>query len=204
MTDPIVSGIKRASAWSIVLGVVLIIVLGIVAMMAPLATGIVAVSILAWTAVIGGVAQIIYAFRAHTGGRTALEVILGLVYSIAGFYIMWHPLAGLLTLTLLLGFLLVGYAALLPVVLLAGFGGMRKPITRLGVGNVRCGRYSFPGHYDHGSLARELGMGDRNALRNQHSLLGSYPPDHLARSPSGGFSRSLGAGHSQKASYHAE
>jgi uncharacterized membrane protein HdeD (DUF308 family) len=78
-------------------------------MMAPLATGIVAVSILAWTAVIGGVAQIIYAFRAHTGGRTALEVILGLVYSIAGFYIMWHPLAGLLTLTLLLGFLLVGY-----------------------------------------------------------------------------------------------
>jgi len=108
MTESIVTGIKRASAWSIVLGV-LIIVLGIIAMMAPLATGIVAVSILGWTAIIGGVAQIFYAFRTHTGERTALEVILGLVYSVAGFYIVSHPLAGLLTVTLLLGFLLVGY-----------------------------------------------------------------------------------------------
>jgi uncharacterized membrane protein HdeD (DUF308 family) len=108
MAQSIAGEIKRASAWSIVLGV-LIIVLGIIAMMAPLATGIVAVSILGWTALIGGVAQIFYAFRAHTGERTVLEVILGLLYGVAGFYIVSHPLAGLLTLTLLLGFLLVGY-----------------------------------------------------------------------------------------------
>ena len=108
MTEAILGGIKRASGWSIVLGV-LIILLGIVAMMAPLATGVVAVYILAWTAIFGGVAQIVYAFHAHSGGRIALEVILGVVYLAAGIYLVSNPLAGLLTLTLLLGVMLLGY-----------------------------------------------------------------------------------------------
>jgi uncharacterized membrane protein HdeD (DUF308 family) len=108
MTESVIGGIKRASGWSIALGV-LIILLGIVAMMAPLASGVVVVSILAWTAIFGGVAQIIYAFQAHAGGRTVLEVILGLVMLIAGIYLFTHPLSGLLTLTLLLGLMLVGY-----------------------------------------------------------------------------------------------
>ena len=63
----------------------------------PLATGVIAVYILAWTAIFGGIAQIIYAFQAHSGGRTFLELILGVVYLIAGFYLVSHPLAGLLT-----------------------------------------------------------------------------------------------------------
>lgn len=108
MTEAILGGIKRASGWSIVLGV-LIILLGIVAMMAPLATGVVAVYILAWTAIFGGVAQIVYAFHSHSGGRIALEVILGVVYLAAGIYLVSNPLAGLLTLTLLLGVMLLGY-----------------------------------------------------------------------------------------------
>jgi len=111
MTESVIGGIKRASGWSIVLGV-LIIVLGFIAMMAPLATGVVAMSILAWTAIFGGVAQIVYAFQAHSGGRTLLEVILGVVYLAAGIYLMFHPLAGLLTLTLLLGCMLVGYGVI--------------------------------------------------------------------------------------------
>jgi len=108
MTETILGGIKRASGWSIVLGV-LIILLGIIAMMAPMATGVVVVYILAWTAIFGGVAQIVFAFQAHSGGRIALEVILGLVYLAAGIYLVTNPLAGLLTLTLLLGVMLLGY-----------------------------------------------------------------------------------------------
>jgi len=111
MTDSVVGQIKRASGWSITLGV-LIILLGIVAMMAPLATGVVAIYILAWTAIFGGVAQIVYAFQAHSGGRVALEVILGVVYIAAGIYLVSNPLAGLLTLTLLLGVMLVGYGVI--------------------------------------------------------------------------------------------
>ena len=111
MSETVLGGIKRASGWSIVLGV-LIILLGIIALMAPLATGVVAMSILAWTAIFGGVAQIVYAFQAYSGGRTVLEVILGVIYLAAGFYLFSHPLAGLLTLTLLLGMMLVGYGVI--------------------------------------------------------------------------------------------
>ena len=64
MTETVLDGIKRASGWSIALGV-LIIVLGFVALMAPLATGVVAMYILAWTTIFGGIAQIIYAFGTH-------------------------------------------------------------------------------------------------------------------------------------------
>jgi uncharacterized membrane protein HdeD (DUF308 family) len=108
MTETVLGDIKRASGWSIVLGV-LIILLGIIAMMSPLATGVVAMYILAWTAIIGGAAQVVFAFQAHSGGRIALEVVLGVVFIAAGTYLAASPLAGLLTLTLLLGALLVGY-----------------------------------------------------------------------------------------------
>ena len=111
MADSIVGGIKRASGWSIALGV-LIILLGIIAMMAPMASGVVAVAILGWTAIFGGIAQIVFAFHAHSGGRKILEIILGVVYLVAGFYLISHPVAGLLTLTLLLGWMLMGYGIL--------------------------------------------------------------------------------------------
>ena len=57
MAETVLGGIKRASGWSIFLGV-LIVLLGIVALMAPLATGVVAVYILAWSAIFAGGAQI--------------------------------------------------------------------------------------------------------------------------------------------------
>ena len=111
MAETILGGIKRASGWSIALGV-LITLLGIVAIMAPLATGVVAVSILAWTAIFAGIAQIVDAFQVHSGGRTFLEVILGAVYIAAGIYLVSNPVAGLLSLTLLLGCLLLGYGVI--------------------------------------------------------------------------------------------
>jgi len=111
MAESIVGGIKRASGWSIALGV-LIILLGIIAMMAPLGSGIVAVTILGWTAIFGGIAQMVYAFHTHSGGRMVLEIILGLVYLALGVYLITHPVAGLLTLTLLPGWMLLGYGIL--------------------------------------------------------------------------------------------
>jgi uncharacterized membrane protein HdeD (DUF308 family) len=108
MAETVLGGIKRASGWSIVLGI-LIILLGLIAMMAPLATGVVVMTILAWTTILAGIAQIVYAFQTHSGGRTFLEVILGVVYVLAGIYLISNPVEGLLTLTLLLGILLVGY-----------------------------------------------------------------------------------------------
>ena len=72
MAESIVGGIKRASGSSIALGV-LIVLLGIIAMMAPFGSGIVAVTILGWTAIFGGIAQIVYACHTHSGGRMVLK-----------------------------------------------------------------------------------------------------------------------------------
>ena len=65
--------------------------------------------IIGWSAIFNGVAQIFYGIHTHTGGRTVLEVVLGLVYIVAGIYLLMHPVGGLLAITLLLACFLVVY-----------------------------------------------------------------------------------------------
>ena len=108
MAEAILGGIKRASGWSVALGV-LMIILGIIAMLAPWEFGIVIALIIGWTAIFNGVAQIIYGIRTHSGGRTVLEVILGLIYVVAGIYLLMHPVGGLLVLTIFLASFLIVY-----------------------------------------------------------------------------------------------
>jgi uncharacterized membrane protein HdeD (DUF308 family) len=108
MAGPIVTGIKRASGWSIALGVLMIIT-GIIAMLAPWEFGIVIALIIGWMAIFNGVAQIIYGIRTQSGGRTVLEVILGLIYIVAGIYLLMHPVGGLLVLTIFLASFLIVY-----------------------------------------------------------------------------------------------
>jgi uncharacterized membrane protein HdeD (DUF308 family) len=100
--------VKRASGWSIVLGV-LMIVAGMCAIASPLFAGVLIVYVVAWTAIFNGGAQIVYGFRAHSGGRMFLELLLGLLYIVAGVFILMHPGKGLLALTLVIACLLVVY-----------------------------------------------------------------------------------------------
>src|SRR5271167_112265 len=111
MAGPIATGIKRASGWSIGLGV-LMIILGIIAMLAPWEFGIVIALVIGWMAIFNGVAQIIYGIRTHSGGRTVLEVILGLIYIVAGIYLLMHPVPGLLVITIFLASFLIVYGIL--------------------------------------------------------------------------------------------
>lgn len=106
--------LKRASGWSIVLGILMIIA-GIIAMLAPWEAGLVITIVVGWSAIFNGTAQIIFAFRTHGGWHVLLEVLLGIIYIIAGFYLLLHPRGGLLALTLVLAaFLLVyGFFALM-------------------------------------------------------------------------------------------
>jgi len=108
MAEAIVGGIKRASGWSIALGV-LMIVLGFIAILAPWEFGVLIVLVVGWAAIFNGVAQLIYAFRTHSGGRAILEALLGLIYIVAGVYLLMHPAGGLLALTLLLACFLLVY-----------------------------------------------------------------------------------------------
>jgi uncharacterized membrane protein HdeD (DUF308 family) len=90
------------------------IVLGIIAILAPWEAGIAIVLIVGWTVIFSGGAQLFYAIRTHNGGRALLEGILGLIYIIAGVYLLMHPTGGLLALTLLLAcfFFIYGIFAL--------------------------------------------------------------------------------------------
>ena len=107
MAEGLVGGVRRASGWSIALGI-LMIVAGIIAIFAPMEAGLVIVIVLGWMAIFNGVAQIIYAFS-HEARHRWLEAILGLIYIIAGIYLLVHPVGGLLALTLLLSCFLIVY-----------------------------------------------------------------------------------------------
>jgi uncharacterized membrane protein HdeD (DUF308 family) len=108
MAEAVLGGMKRASGWSIALGVLMILV-GIVAMFAPWEFGLVIALVVGWSAIFNGVAQIVYGVRTHGGMHVVLEVILGLIYIAAGIYLLMHPVGGLLALTLLLASFLLVY-----------------------------------------------------------------------------------------------
>ena len=108
MADSVIGSVRRASGWSIALGI-LMIVAGMLAIASPLIAGVLIVYVVAWTAIFNGGAQIVYGFRAHSGGRMVLEILLGLLYIVAGVYILMHPGGGLLAITLIIACILLVY-----------------------------------------------------------------------------------------------
>jgi uncharacterized membrane protein HdeD (DUF308 family) len=98
---------ERNWGWLLALGIGLI-VLGLldiaVPMIATLAIGI----FLGWLLLIGGVAQILHAFSARGWRGFALHLLGGVVYLLAGGWMIFNPLLGALALTLMLAaFLLI-------------------------------------------------------------------------------------------------
>ena len=85
----------------IALGLVLIVV-GIIAIGAPLATTIVAKVFLGWVLLMAGVSQVLHAL-ATRGWRGFLgELLLGALYIAVGVWLAFFPLAGIIGLTVLL------------------------------------------------------------------------------------------------------
>lgn len=93
----------KSSGWAVALGIVMII-LGIIAIAAPTLTSIAVELVLAFLFVFGGLIQLIYAFQHHQrGGSLALSLVLGILAILAGILLLVNPLAGVLSLTLLIG-----------------------------------------------------------------------------------------------------
>ena len=108
MAEAILGGIRKASGWSIALGILMMIA-GVIAMFAPWEAGLVITLVVGWCAIFNGFAQIVFAFRTHGGWHIALEIVLGIIYIIAGIYLLMHPRMGLLALTLILASFLLVY-----------------------------------------------------------------------------------------------
>jgi len=102
MVDVVEPGMRKAGAWVIVWGV-LLIVAGIVAIVEPAVAAVATALLLAWLFLIAGIVELIYAYqqRAHDG--LAWKVISGLISLALGIYMLVFPIASIASLALLIG-----------------------------------------------------------------------------------------------------
>lgn len=81
---------------------VALVLLGIVALVYPLTTAIVVKIMMGWILLIAGISEIIFSFSTTKWSDFFLELIVGIVFAIAGVWLAFFPLTGILTLTILL------------------------------------------------------------------------------------------------------
>ncbi len=103
--------VKKRSGWSIFMGV-LSAALGVFLIAYPLATATLTTVLLAWTLVLVGIAQIVFALHSQTPRNFFLKLLSGLLYGITGLVLAIAPLDGVAALTAVLGGLLVVQAGL--------------------------------------------------------------------------------------------
>jgi len=94
--------VRHASTWSILCGV-LLIVLGMFAVASPALAAVAVNAVIAWLIVLAGVVHLVLAFYAHRAGSLLWKLVVGLAYVVFGVYLIAHPALGVASLTLLLG-----------------------------------------------------------------------------------------------------
>ena len=102
MATPLTAGVHRASTWSIVLSVLLIIS-GVIAIGSPMIAGIAVTAIVGWLLILSGVLHLAFAWGSGRPGMIVWQVLLGLAYGFIGFYVLANPVAGLAGLTFAIG-----------------------------------------------------------------------------------------------------
>lgn len=102
----ILSIAHKSIGWSIFLSILLILA-GLFAIFIPFISGVGVTIFIGWLLIVSGVTHFIFAWKVHITSRKLWEFLVGLVYLAAGIYLIAHPLAGLLSLTLILAFYLL-------------------------------------------------------------------------------------------------
>jgi len=87
--------------WFLALGLVLVVA-GIAAIAFPLFSTVAVKIALGWVFLVGGIVMIVHAFSASHWRGLIWEVLLGTLYTVAGAYLAFFPLTGIITLTILL------------------------------------------------------------------------------------------------------
>jgi uncharacterized membrane protein HdeD (DUF308 family) len=93
---------RESAGWTIAFGVLLIII-GLFALMAPLIAGVAVTVLLGWLLIFGGIAHLIVSWHLRHAGGLIWELLVGLAYIVMGIFLLAHPLAGLVALTVFLG-----------------------------------------------------------------------------------------------------
>jgi len=92
---------KKNAGLLIFLGV-LTVIFGVLAIAAPLITGITVAVFVGFLLLFTGIMRIVYAFKSGQWGSGIWGTIIGLLGAVAGLLLIFRPMVGLLTLTLLL------------------------------------------------------------------------------------------------------
>ena len=98
--------VSQYRSWFMILGVALI-VLGIIAVIFPLATTIAVKVFLGWIILIGGLVTAFHAFSTQKWSAFFYNILVGLLYVIVGAWLAFLPLSGVITLTVLLASLFI-------------------------------------------------------------------------------------------------
>lgn len=100
------ANIRKSLGWVIALSIVLII-LGILAIFSPVLASAFFTSVMGWIAIISGVVMIVESFQSRPVRGFWLNLVLGILYVIAGIYILFNLGAAVLALTFAFGVLFV-------------------------------------------------------------------------------------------------
>jgi uncharacterized membrane protein HdeD (DUF308 family) len=98
---PVANAVKKDSTAVLILGIVTV-VLGILAMMAPMVTGVAVAFMVGILLIGGGIMRTIFAFKCKSWGAGILVFLLGILMLLVGLYMIARPGAALATLTLFL------------------------------------------------------------------------------------------------------
>jgi len=99
VVDLDIAAVSERRGWFMGLGILLIL-LGTVAIGAPLATGVAVNLLIGWLLVISGVAHGIHAFKGSGRRGGLIQILCGLLYLAVGVMMIRNPITGLLVLTL--------------------------------------------------------------------------------------------------------
>lgn len=99
-----VEDMRAHRSWFVVLAIVLI-VLGLAAVAFPFIAAVAAELLLGWILVIGGIGELVHAFRLRGMNGFVMMLLCALLTLTVGVVLLLFPLSGVLSLTLLLGVL---------------------------------------------------------------------------------------------------
>jgi uncharacterized membrane protein HdeD (DUF308 family) len=98
--------LKQTSAWMVVYAI-FVIFTGLLAISLPFFSGIAVTILVGWLLMVAGVIHVVEAFHTKGAGAFLWRLLVGLVYVVGGLDIALHPAFGLVTLTLVLGVMLL-------------------------------------------------------------------------------------------------
>jgi uncharacterized membrane protein HdeD (DUF308 family) len=94
--------------WKWFLGIgVLMLILGTIALGCSVTMTLATVALIGWLMIFGGVAEIVHAFSTKAWGGFFIDLLTGVLYTVAGFFMVANPGVAAVSLTLMIAVLLV-------------------------------------------------------------------------------------------------